>query len=346
MKLNILNRIPAGLLETPASRLHRLLEGPSLLQLKGQQPEPLFLSVLQHGNETSGWDAIRQLLQEHDRPLPRTLWIFVANVEAARYEKRRLDHQPDYNRCWPGGEASGSQVHRLLADLTDRVRAASPFASIDLHNNTGHNPHYAAITRLDPAWLHLASLFADRAVYFRLPTGVQSACFSRFCPAITIECGQVGADGAVRRCKDFLRTCLALDQLPANYQPKSTAVASMQLYRTVARLTLGPEVSVGIGDQCAADLCLDPDLESLNFTDLQAGARLGRLQATGTPRPISALDDYGNDVTDHYLRLGDDEIQFSRDLTPSMLTLDPVIARQDCLGYLMQRLPVPNLGPA
>jgi len=338
LKLNILNHLPAGLLGTPANRLHRKLEGPTLFQLKGERPRPLFLSVLQHGNETSGWDAIRLLLERWQTRLPRSLWIFVANIEAAHYERRRMDHQADFNRCWPGGQAAASKLHRLLADLTDRARAARPFASIDLHNNTGRNPHYAAVTRLDPEWLALARLFAEQAVYFQLPKGVQSGAFSKFCPAVTLECGQVGANAAVERCRAFLERCLQLDSLPKTYSPELDLV----LYRTVAKLTLGPEVSVGIGGDCDADLCLPAELESLNFTELEPGAPLGRLQATTTPRPISALDNFDNDVTDHYLQLGDDEIQFRRRLTPSMLTLDPVVARQDCLGYVMQRVPLPN----
>lgn len=336
MKLNILTELPAGILELPANQLHHLLRGPTLFQLAGRRSAPLFISVLQHGNETSGWDALRQLLTEYGRTLPRSLWIYVANVEAARYGLRRLDHQPDFNRCWPGGEPTSSQVHRLLADLTDRVRGAKPFASIDLHNTSGRNPQYAATTRLDPDWLYLAAQFASRAVVFNVPKGIQSECFSRFCPAITVECGHVGAQNAIPVCRDFLRHCLELEAFPSNYR------ADLQLYRTVARLTLGPDVSFGIGEDCTADLCLDADLEALNFTDLQPGANLGRLRATDSPRPISALDDHGNDVTDHYLRLGNGQIQIGYPLTPAMLTLDPVIARQDCLGYLMQEVQLPH----
>ena len=43
----------------------------------------LFLTVLQHGNETSGWDAVREwLLKRPGTGLPRSLLLFVANPAA------------------------------------------------------------------------------------------------------------------------------------------------------------------------------------------------------------------------------------------------------------------------
>ena len=52
------------------------------------------------------------------------------------------------------------------------------FASIDIHNNTGLNPHYGCVNRLDPPFLHLATLFSRIVVYFKRPLGVQSAAFA------------------------------------------------------------------------------------------------------------------------------------------------------------------------
>lgn len=62
-------------------------------------PEPLFVSMLLHGNETTGLLAVQRLLDKYrDQPLPRALSVFVGNVEAARLGLRRLEGQPDYNR--------------------------------------------------------------------------------------------------------------------------------------------------------------------------------------------------------------------------------------------------------
>ena len=36
------------------------------------------------------------------------------------------------------------------------MQARGLFASIDIHNNTGINPHYGVVNRLDHAVLHLS----------------------------------------------------------------------------------------------------------------------------------------------------------------------------------------------
>ena len=36
-----------------------------------------------------------------------------------------------------------------MREVVDIVDSQAPFASIDIHNNTGNNPHYACLNRLD-----------------------------------------------------------------------------------------------------------------------------------------------------------------------------------------------------
>lgn len=49
--LTILNAIPQGLLTARAADLADLLGGPTLIDLSGRRPDPLFVSILLHGNE-------------------------------------------------------------------------------------------------------------------------------------------------------------------------------------------------------------------------------------------------------------------------------------------------------
>jgi hypothetical protein len=64
--------------------------------------EPLFVSVLLHGNEDTGWRAIQTILRQHRATiLPRPLLLFVGNIEAAKTNVRTLPQQEDYNRAWP-----------------------------------------------------------------------------------------------------------------------------------------------------------------------------------------------------------------------------------------------------
>src|SRR5215472_6706072 len=78
LRLHCFDRIPEELLEVPATELWRYLRGPSLFRLPGRQAEPLFVSVLLHGNEDTGWRAIQTILRQHrtrtlHRPLSATL---------------------------------------------------------------------------------------------------------------------------------------------------------------------------------------------------------------------------------------------------------------------------------
>jgi predicted deacylase len=100
-----LNHMPAGLLERPASALYQQIDGPTLIHLEGRNKCPLVVSVLQHGNEVTGWESVRRLLKNHyqNNELPRSLVILIGNPQAAKHRLRRLDDQPDFNRCWPGG---------------------------------------------------------------------------------------------------------------------------------------------------------------------------------------------------------------------------------------------------
>ena len=176
--LRELDDLPVSLLETEAKGLHQVLGGPTLFHLRGRREPALFVSVLMHGNETSGWDAIRKVLRDHldseGFRLPRSLSLFVGNTEAAERGVRHLPGQPDYNRVWPGSETSGKPEHDLMRQVVDTMAGREIFASVDIHNNTGLNPHYACVNVLEHQSLHLAALFGRIVVYFVRPRGVAS----------------------------------------------------------------------------------------------------------------------------------------------------------------------------
>ena len=162
--LTELDHIPEGLLEREATSLHHQLPGPTLIHLRGRMKRPLVVGVLQHGNEITGWEAVRRLLKSHyeQDELPRSLVIFIGNPPAAKHRLRRLDDQPDFNRCWPGGNGVDSAYAQLFRRVHDRLLELRPLACIDIHNNTGLNPHYAAVNRIRSDYLRLASLFSSK----------------------------------------------------------------------------------------------------------------------------------------------------------------------------------------
>ncbi len=159
--------LPPGLLDLPAARLGEVLPGPALIHLPGRRTPPLFVSVLLHGNEDTGWLAAQSVLKKYaTAELPRALSLFIGNVEAARSGLRRLDGQPDYNRVWPGSEEAHPAELAMMRQVVDVMRARGVFASIDIHNNTGLNPHYACVNRLDQALsASRHAVFAHRGLF-------------------------------------------------------------------------------------------------------------------------------------------------------------------------------------
>ena len=64
--LRVVSELPDGFLESKATELYRLLDGPTLIHLPGKKERPLFVSTLLHGNETTGLKAIQEILSGLD----------------------------------------------------------------------------------------------------------------------------------------------------------------------------------------------------------------------------------------------------------------------------------------
>lgn len=333
MMLNEIEKLPDGLLERPVESMAELLGGPTLIHLPGRRPEPLFVTVLAHGNESTGFYAIQSLLQKfRDRELPRALSIFIGNVAAAAEGLRFLDGQADYNRVWPGTEQVDAPEAQMMQQVVDSLRARKAFASVDIHNNTGINPHYGCINRVDNQFLHLASLFSRTVVYFIRPLGVQSMAMSCVCPAVTIECGKPDHEYGMAHARDYVDACLHISELPQH----PVASHDVDLFHTVAVVKIPADVSFGFGEE-AVDLRLLRDIDHLNFRELPAGTELGWIRSGAAVR-LDVSDDNDQSVHDRFFKIEDNTLVTARPLMPSMFTLDERIIRQDCLGYLMEKL--------
>lgn len=346
MKPTILDHLPDGLLELSASELSTQLSGPTVIHLPGRLPQPLVVSVLQHGNETSGWEAIRRLLKgRYQRDaLPRSLIIFIGNVSAAADNVRHLPEQPDLNRCWPGSTSKHTPWHDMASEITQHIKRCEPFGAIDIHNNTGRNPHYAAVNAIEPQRLHLACEFSKAVVYFTEPRGVQSQAFGQFCPAVTLECGlsndREGADHAMA----YLERALHLETLPNVFPDPS----QLELYQMLATIRVAPNLDFQFEPQWPLDqtflrpqddgkLYLPYDLDTHNFFEWPRGFILAQYHGTNHP-PITATGHNGDDLSDHCFHFSEGNVETKRPLTPAMLTRDPFAIRHDCLCYVMERL--------
>jgi succinylglutamate desuccinylase len=332
-----LNHIPEGLLETGHQDVHKILPTPTLIELPGKHAEPLFVSVLLHGNEPSGLKAMQMLLKKYrNKELPRALALFIGNVYAAKHNLRRMDNQPDYNRIWPGTEQPDCPESELVAQVYALMKGRRVFASVDIHNNTGLNPHYACINRLENRFFQLASLFGRLAVYFSHPKGVQSAAFADICPAVTLECGRPDQEHGATLALEFLDSCLHLSEFPR----QQVHPQDIDLYHTVAQVKMAENITFSFNDP-NADFLLDKDIERFNFSEINAGTILGAVN-NGTELPLLAYDDTGLDVTRQFFKLDGGQVQLTRPAMPSMLTLDERVIQQDCFCYLMERICLPN----
>ena len=338
LTLTITNQIPDGLLTADSHHLHELLGGPTLIHLPGQRPEPVFVSILLHGNEYTGLLAIQRLLSQYrTRPLPRALSLFIGNTLAAKHGHRRLDNQPDYNRVWPGADHPACAETAMMAHIHGQLQAMSVFASIDLHNNTGINPHYACVNRLEDPFMHLATLFGRTVVYFLRPQGVQSMAFSQLCPSVTLECGQPGQEHGTAHAAEFVDACLHLSHFPQH----PISPHDIDLFHTVAIVRIPDRIQFGFADR-GYTLNLPADLDHLNFRELPVGTLFGQVDDCRL-QPLQVTDEQGNACFERYFHLDNGQLTIKREVMPSMLTLDTQIIRQDCLCYLMERM---NIHPA
>lgn len=328
-----LDGLPEGLLEIDSLHLRTILPRPTLIHLQGKHSAPLFVSVLLHGNEPTGFMAVQCLLKKYqDKPLPRSLSLFFGNVSASAQNLRRFDHQPDYNRIWPGTELPVCSETEMAGSIVGIMKERNVFASIDIHNNTGLNPHYACVNRLDNRFLQLASLFGRLIVYYTRPKGVQSAAFAELCPAVTLECGKPAQQYGVEHALEFIDSCLHLTELPQH----PILPQNIDLFHTVAQVKIDDRINFSF-KHADSDLLLNHDLERMNFTEISPGTVFGKA-GTHDGMPLIAQDELGNNVTDNFFTLQNGDLQINRLTMPSMLTLDERVIRQDCLCYLMERI--------
>lgn len=341
--LTVLDHLPDQLLDLEAHQLYDRLGGPTLIHLPGRRDPALFVSVLLHGNETTGWQAVRQLLRRYsplhrcrERELPRSLSLFIGNVQAARQGQRRLDGQPDYNRIWGSGS---TPEHAMAQAVLQQMQQRGVFASVDIHNNTGTNPHYACVNHLDAPTLHLATLFGRTVLYFTKPEGVQSMAFGRFCPAVTLECGKPDQPHGTQHAYEFLEACLHLSAIPQ----RPVLSQDIDLFHSVAIVKVPDQVSFSFGEEdgnqegSPSHIRFPPDLDLLNFRELPPHTPIGW---TNNGFHLDVQDEQGQNVADRFFYACNGEIRTSVPIMPGMLTLNSRIIRQDCLCYLMERYPL------
>ncbi len=326
--LNIIHDIPEELITCELKDINNVLSGPTLLHIKGKIKSPLIISTLLHGNETTSFYVLQKLLEDFKENIPqRDVILFIGNIEAASLGLRQVKGKVDYNRIWKKGE---SAENKMAMDVIDYVKELKPFANIDIHNNTGANPFYACINKIENSFLQLASLFSKRVVYFTEPSEVQSMAFSNICPSVTIEAGQSGQDNSVEEVYTFIQNVLKQNSLCLDSSSKGLTV-----FHTVARIKIDKFAKVDFHfENGSSDISFISDIESLNFKLISPGTKF----ALESNKVFKIVDNNQNDITDIFFRTQDKQLITAQGFIPSMLTKDIDIIKSDCLGYIMEKI--------
>ena len=332
--LNILYDLPDEFLDISYRDIKKVFQKPTLVHLKGSKCPALFISILLHGNEFSGLEIIQEVLKKYKDAqgytLPRSIWLFVGNIEASSQGLRRLDNELDFNRAWPGTPEPDAPTAQLIAEVMKKITEDELFAAIDLHNNTGKNPPYGCISVVNEKNKYLSSFFNHIAMVFHTPKGVSTMAFDDICPAITLECSTPGNRLGIDRAVALIDDLMHMDHFPDKPLPSH----DLQLVQNSAVLKIAENVNFGFEDEKGNfDLTLIENFDRHNFTRLETSEIFAN---TTLDKPLIATAEDGTDITNELIRNDNGAISLKKPLMPAMITLDKRIIVQDCLCYLLE----------
>ena len=334
---------PDGLLGLGDRALLRELGKPTLIRVPGTgEQAPRAVVTLLHGDESTGVQALLRVLRSGRRRHPFDLYVVIGNVEAALhgpgYAHRFLDHQPDFNRVW-GHDAATTDLHRAADGILAELGTAGLESLVDIHNNTGDNPFYAIVPRLDPVVLNLATLFTTTLLRWDLQASTLMEAIQDECAAIAVECGLPGRPESLAFAVDALRRYLGAPPLEVD-----RVVRDLDLLGGLRKVTVEPDVRFRFGGDLddEVDLVLAADADVHNFVEVPAGHVLGHTHP-GRPLPVRARAADGRDVTAEHFAVVDGTVVVTTPTTPVMMTRTVEAARKDCLFYLATELPPPDV---
>lgn len=330
--VTLFERPGPALLGATAFDLLRNLGGPALLRIPGRdRRRARGLATLLHGNEPSGIRALHDWLACGGVPAV-DLVVFVGAVEAALegggFAHRMLPGRRDLNRCFePPFEGEEGEV---AGEALQLLREAGCDALVDLHNNTGHNPAYGVVTRLDAGRLNLTRLFATRVVHstLRLATLVEATAGDF--PGVALECGRAGDPLADRVAREGLARYAALEEV----ERRRVLATDLEVLEEPIRVCARPGLRLAFGDRpvADADLTLLGDLDRHNFEWLAPGVPVAFVPP-GAAWPVEAFGADGAEISRDLFVLREGLLETRRAGVPIMMTTNVAVARSDCLFY-------------
>jgi len=335
--LDILDDIPDAFLDISHRDIKKVFSKPTLIHLSGHKNPALFVSILLHGNEFSGLEIMQEIFKKYkttkEYKLPRDVWLFIGNVDAAERGVRLIDGQVDFNRAWPGTPNPQTDTAKLIQEVVDTISKEGLFASVDLHNNTGQNPHYGCISNVSEQNKYLCTFFNHIGMVFKTPKGVSTMAFDALCPAITLECSTPGNKLAKEKAFELIDDLMHMDHFPA----KPVAKHDLQLVKNSATVKIAKDITFCFEDDVDSDantdLTLIKNFDHHNFTLLEKNEVFAYSKVD---KPLLVTSQDGKDITNEIIQNNNGNISLKKGFMPAMISIDKNIVRQDCLCYLLE----------
>jgi len=329
LHFNFFQNFPKEFQNLSWAQLIEKLEKPTLFRIQGKNStKSLIISCLMHGNETSGYKAVVKELNKL-KFYPYDIYFLIANIEAAKREgkfiHRDWEKPQGINRIW-----NKTDHYPLAKELLEFLKKTNPFACIDLHNNNGKNPAYA-ISRPQKEPLRLASFLTRKILISTKEIGTFSQAIVNFCPALTIECGQVNTDQA----DQFAETAL---QKFLNLSPQFPETEEPEIYHESCQVDVKKKINFCFGNSNNPqfDLILRDDVEEFNFKLFKQDDWLGFVNLN--EMPLECLDQENNNLTEEFFYLKEGKLLVKKDISLAMALKSVTIAKISNLFFIVKRV--------
>ena len=158
--------------------------------------------------------------------------------------------------------------------------------------------------------------------------------FSKFCPAVTLECGEPGSPSSTDHALDYVDAVLHLKYISND----PILPQDIKLFHTVARVQVPEDVTFSFTDQ-NANILFKSELYKMNFSVIPADTCFGIVNSNNAR--LFAFNDNEEELGEKLFYINNQQIKLTKPMMPAMLTLDEAVIRQDCFCYLMEQLPHP-----
>ncbi len=313
------------------------LQGMSLIFHAGNYENTVLVSTMLHGNETSGLDILKKFLKKiegiEDRP---NILILLGNPKAFHENKRFIQGQLDHNRIWTTKE---SRPDNLTAQKAINHFIEHDFlCAVDIHNNTGKNPIFCCVNRLDKKTLGLAQMFGTDVLFFEDPETALSTFMGRFCPSMAIECGLSGDEFGIERATKFLTEVVKIRTKEDLIEHKF----KKNIFKSFGKFTLPIDTEVSfirrdfLPTEKNKGVYFFDDLEGYNLKLVPEGTHFGFL--FGEKSQVESFTDFGEDIFSKYFEIKDNKIISKISFYAAMVTKDVAVAKADCFFYFLNKV--------